>query len=97
MTTVYEVLRQDPDLEGAKFEILDYSAPKGGEPRELVIIDAQEIPILSEKRKLEMLAIFAEGFISARTHLASRVVATTDKNKPVEDARQHTLEDKWWQ
>lgn len=95
VTLVYEVLRQDPDLENSKFEILDFSAPKGGDPRELTIIDADDIPIVSEQRKTEMLSIFAEGFLLAQTSLAKRTAKPTDKNSrdEEEDARQqHSFE-----
>ncbi len=93
VTLVYEVLQQDPDLETSKFEILDFSAPKGGAPRELTIIDANDIPIVSEKRKTEMLSIFAEGFLLAQANLANRAAKSTDKSQreETEDVRQQNL------
>lgn len=95
VTMVYDLLRQDPDLDGAKFEILDMSAPKGGEPRELKVIDTQTIPILNDRTKLEMLDVFAQGFNAAKTSLAARSSKTTKKSSSEHDTRQQTFEDKW--
>lgn len=72
VTVVDEVLLQDPDLEEARFDILDFSAPKNGSPRELYVIDAREIPRVSNETKREMLEIFADGFFRAQTELAGR-------------------------
>jgi hypothetical protein len=64
------VLLQDPDLEDAKFLILDFSAPEPKKPRELSVIDARDIPRVTEERKVEMLSVFAEGFLLAREELS---------------------------
>ncbi|MGB3878242.1 MAG: hypothetical protein WA980_20505 [Shinella zoogloeoides] len=72
VTLVEEVLLQDPDLETAKFEILDFSAADSKSPRELRIIDARDVPRLSEERKTKMLDIFAEGYLKAVEDLAGR-------------------------
>jgi hypothetical protein len=77
VTLVEEVLLQDPDLESARFDILDFSAPKG--TRELTVIDARDIPRIDEARKLAMLSTFAEGFFQARAEL---------KSKPEKDSEQ---------
>ena len=69
MTIVREILAEDPDLDASKFEILDFAAPGAGKPRELHIIDAREVSLVSEKRKTEMLEIFAEGFLLAEAEL----------------------------
>lgn len=71
VTVVDEVRRQDPDLEDADFQILDFSVPKGGKRRELVVINACDVPRLSEPEMREMLAIFADGFLRAKAELAS--------------------------
>ena len=63
------MLNQDPDLEQARFDILDFSAPRYGESRELKIIDADAIPRVSEDRKAEMLSIFAHGYFRAKETL----------------------------
>lgn len=65
-TVVREILNQDPDLEEARFDILDFSAPRYGEPRELRVIDADAVPRLPEDRKVEMLSVFADGYFRAR-------------------------------
>ena len=67
VTLVEEVLLQDPDLETARFEVLDFSAPNG--KRELTIIDARNIPRIDEAQKIEMLSTFAEGFFQAQAEL----------------------------
>lgn len=69
VTLVEEMLLQDPDLENARFQILDCSADSPKECRKLRIIDASDVPRVDEKRKLEMLAIFWEGFQLARSVL----------------------------
>lgn len=70
VSVVYEVLLQDPDLEEAHFTVLDFSAPKGGCPRELDVIDARDIPRISKGEMDEMLAVFAEGFLLAEQKIA---------------------------
>jgi len=72
VTLVDEVLMQDPDLETARFEILDFSCPSPKEPRTLTVIDAKDIPRVDEGRKAEMLEAFAEGYFQALDMLASK-------------------------
>ena len=71
VTMVRELLAQDPDLEEARFRILDFSAPGRSADRVLRIVDANEIASVDERRKREMLDIFAEGFRLAEVELAS--------------------------
>lgn len=70
VTIVDELLLQDPDLEAASFEILDFSVQKPKGPRELKVINARDIPRVSEKTKREMLEIYAEGYALAQKELA---------------------------
>ncbi|WP_108398375.1 hypothetical protein [Devosia submarina] len=72
VTLVDEVLLQDPDLETARFEILDFSAPNAKASRELTIMDARDIPRVHEARKVEMLDTFAEGYFLALERLKGR-------------------------
>lgn len=81
VTLVEEVLLQDPDLEAAKFEILDFSAADRKSPRELRVIDARDVPRLSEARKAEMLDIFAEGYFKAVDELAGKT-PSSPKDRP---------------
>lgn len=81
VTLVDEVLLQDPDLETAKFQILDFSAPGPKLPRELLVTDASEIPRVGVTRKKEMLDLFAEGYFQALDALSGR------KPQPKDDAR----------
>lgn len=69
VTIVDDVLLQDPDLEGAEFTILDFSAPGVRLPRKLRPIPASEIPRLSSSRKADMLSVFAEGYKFAAAEL----------------------------
>ena len=92
VSVVEEILLSDPDLEDAKFEILDFSAPERNSPRTLNVIDTDNVVRISEEAKTEMLAIFAEGFSLAEAELAG-----TEKNQRpesrVEDIRQPGLFD----
>lgn len=67
VTLVDEILLDDPDLETARFQILDFSVKDG--KRQLNVVDADEIPCLSNERKIEMLETFAEGFFQAQEAL----------------------------
>jgi hypothetical protein len=69
VTIVEEVLLADPDLENARFVILDFSAAGPKLPRTLKAIDAEQIPRVSEETKVEMLSLFAEGYFLAEVEL----------------------------
>lgn len=69
VTLVEEMLLQDPDLDQAKFQILDFSIPAGSADRKLFILDANDVPRLSESDKKGMLEIFADGYRLARSEL----------------------------
>jgi len=70
VTMVDEVLMQDPDLETARFEILDFSCQGPKSARTLMIVDARDIPRIDDARKTEMLAAFADGYFRAVAALA---------------------------
>jgi hypothetical protein len=98
VTLVDEVLMQDPDLENARFEILDFSCPSPKLPRELRIIDAREIPRLDEARKTAMLAAFAEGYFLALAELAGasqQQGERRDGDHPAHDPAQGSFADEW--
>lgn len=82
VTMVRDVLAEDPDLEAADFQILDFSAPQGSRERELKIIHASDVPSLSEARKAEMLEIFAEGYFAAEQELRSTPVEDVETDVP---------------
>jgi hypothetical protein len=84
VTIVEEILLSDPDLENAKFEILDFSAgePKG--MRVLTLIDTVDVPRVSDETKKEMLSIFADGFFQAQAELAA-IVASKQEHSPPDD------------
>jgi hypothetical protein len=86
VTMVEELLLQDPDLETASFNILDFSAPKPKEPRRLTLIDARDIPRVTAERKTEMLEIFIEGFNLAQIELAGIPRPSEDKRPGKGDA-----------
>src|SRR5690606_1196744 len=79
VTMVKEVLCDDPDLESANFQILDFSSPKGSLERKLSIINSSDVPILSSERKRDMLEVFAEGYFAALDEL---------RNDPVADVKE---------
>lgn len=84
VTLVDEMLLDDPDLEAAKFEILDFSAPGPRQPRDLSVLDAAEIPRVTDTRKFEMLNHFAEGFLNASEALSANT--TQEESKTANDA-----------
>ncbi len=67
---VEEVLLQDPDLENARFEILDFSCPGPKTGRCLTVIDAKDVPRVDTARKTAMLETFAEGYFRAMEELS---------------------------
>lgn len=75
VTMVDEVLLQDPDLDTALFQILDFSATEPGAKRVLNVTDARDIPRVEELRKREMLQVFAEGYFAALKELAANPTA----------------------
>ena len=89
VTLIDDLLLQDPDLEDAKFEILDFSSPGKGLPRELSVVDAKDIQRVAEKTKIEMLSVFAEGFLMAQEKLAnSPQEAEEAEDRPDKDENQ---------
>jgi hypothetical protein len=90
VTIVREILEQDSDLADSEFSIVDLSHDPDAGCRTLKIIHADEIAIVSEKRKSEMLGVFAEGYREARRLTALKGSA---KDRPVEivDAAQMPL------
>lgn len=85
VTLVEEVLNEDPDFEGIKFQILDFSAPLPGEARRLIVTDASEVARLSRERKVSMLEIFADGYTKARAILEAEPKAAPEKEKSEDD------------
>nr|WP_249810531.1 hypothetical protein [Bradyrhizobium sp. 157] len=95
VTLVDELLADDPDLAAADFQILDFSVPKvkkagrSKPPRQLRIIDARDIPRVSESTKLEMLTVFAEGYFMAIAELSTSAKARpSDGQTQARDPRQ---------
>jgi hypothetical protein len=82
VTLVDELLMQDPDLETARFEILDFSSPGDKKPRALTIVDAREIERVDDGRKKAMLETFAEGYFLAQATLSRSSLSTSDEDSP---------------
>lgn len=80
VTLVDEMLMQDPDLEHARFEILDFSCPGPKQGRALRVLDAKDIPRLDDARKAAMLENFADGYFLALAELAGRRAPTGDRD-----------------
>lgn len=95
VTLVDEILLQDPDLENAAFQILDFSIPKAEHARQLVVMNAGDIPRLTKAERNEMLAIFAEGYRSAKSELAGTQPKKSGRQESARhsDAGQHDLFD----
>lgn len=79
VTLVDEILMQDPDLENARFEILDFSCPNPKTGRCLRVIDARDVPRINNARKAEMLEKFAEGYFQALAKLAGYPPPSDDR------------------
>ena len=82
VTLVDELLFQDPDLEAARFEILDFSCPGPKTPRSLTVIDAREVPRVDNARKKVMLEAFAEGYFRALATLSGSAPPRGDRDEP---------------
>jgi len=82
VTLADEILMQDPDLEDARFEILDFSRSKAKAPRELRVTDARDIPRVDDARKASMLETFAQGFLMAKSILAADRAAESPESAP---------------
>lgn len=82
VTLVDEVLMQDPDLETARFEILDFSCLGPRVSRTLTVLDARNIPRMDEARKTQMLETFAEGYFQALASLAGSQPSPEDRDEP---------------
>jgi hypothetical protein len=92
VTVVYEILGQDADLDNANFQILDFSAPGKCKSRHLAVLDAKDVPRLSDARKREMLAVFSEGFHLAKETLwANRARVSKPSTAQPQDDQQVDL------
>ena len=87
VTLVDEILFQDPDLETARFDILDFSCPSPKQPRALRVINVRDIPRVTDDRKKEMLECFAEGYFRALEELAGTSPPPPAGDRP--DERPH--------
>ncbi|MFC7400243.1 hypothetical protein ACFQU1_23870 [Chelatococcus sp. GCM10030263] len=82
VTLVDEILMQDPDLETARFEILDFSCPGPKQERTLRVVDARDIIRLDDRRKVEMLECFAEGYFQAVAELRGAPASPRPEERP---------------
>ncbi|MCX5567837.1 hypothetical protein [Kaistia nematophila] len=92
VTLADEILMQDPDLEDARFEILDFSCPRAKTPRELRITDARDIPRIEAAKKASMLETFAQGFLMAKSILAADPAAASQE-RPQRERNIHPGQD----
>jgi len=93
---VEEVLLQDPDLDTAIFQILDFSRIDGAEERQLLVVDARDIPRLNRTEKQSMLEVFADGYRAARDELAGvRMEKDKEKDERRPDPNQSDLFREW--
>lgn len=92
VTIVDEIQRQNPDLEGARLQILDFSRPSPKDERALRIIDAADVERLPMEEVTAMLEIFAEGYYAALAELEAD--ARAEVSQPAEqDPKQPGLFD----
>jgi hypothetical protein len=85
VTLVDEVLRDDPDLESAVFQILDFSCPDPREPRALSVLDTKDVEPLPQAEKVAMLEIFAEGFQKAKAVLEAEPARAPKEERDEDD------------
>lgn len=64
-----EIFLADPNLESAKFSILDFSSPSAKGKRVLKEIDPNSARVLTASERREMLEIFAEGLRLAQIEI----------------------------
>jgi hypothetical protein len=69
-TIVRDIMDQDPELDDAELQILEFSCITGSDARAFVIRREGEIPRLDDATKTEMLSTFAEGYLLAQATLA---------------------------
>jgi hypothetical protein len=81
VTMVEEVLLEDPDLENARFVILDFSSAGPKLARTLKEFDASEIPRVTKETKMEMLSVFAEGYFLAQEALDATARAAREGDR----------------
>ncbi|HEU4773685.1 MAG TPA: hypothetical protein VFS82_04095 [Lysobacter sp.] len=93
VTMVQDILLQDSDLDEAKFNILDFSAPDSKSDRKLTVLDSSSIPRLSQQRKVEMLTIFSEGYRLARDATVGQKVSQDIQRESDGDSSQINLFD----
>lgn len=79
VTIVDEIQRQNPDLEGARLQILDFSRPSPKEERALRVIDAADVERLPMEEVTAMLEIFAEGYFAALAELEADAKAEAER------------------
>lgn len=85
VTLVDEVLRDDPDLESAVFQILDFSCPEAAKDRVLTVHDTEEIERLPHEEKVAMLEVFAEGFQKAKSVLEAEPARAPREEREEDD------------
>jgi hypothetical protein len=85
VTLVDEVLRDDPDLESANFQILDFSCPEAEKERILSVQDTSEIERLPHEEKVAMLEVFAEGFQKAKSVLEAEPTRAPREERDEDD------------
>lgn len=88
VTLVEEVLLQDPDLESARFEILDFSCPATKDARTLKIVDARDISRVDDVAKRAMLEVFTEGYFLAKAELARQPKSSGEGERDSVDPNQ---------
>ena len=70
MTIIDAIREQEPDIETAIVNILDFSIPLGETKRNLVEIDERDVERVTSTELKNRLQVFAEGYRRARDQLA---------------------------
>ena len=72
LTILDEIREQEPDLEDARVQILDFSVPDKAFERSLLVIAEDDIPRATKDELTDALEIFTYGFFRAQLELANR-------------------------
>lgn len=91
-TLIREMMDSNPDLSPASLQFVDFSASNKKAARKLRTFDSKEIPLISDKRKTEMLEIFSEGYRLAVAEYSTRPIKTKSPKKSIEIGSTRTRE-----
>jgi hypothetical protein len=91
-TLAREMMDSDPDLSAASLEFVDFSAPRKNGSRVLKTFQTKDFSGISNRRKIEMLEIFSEGYYLAVEEYASRPVKAKPRREALNPTEEKSIE-----